>query len=157
MQAFRIYLIVVIACLGSYTMIVGLNHGWNFLPIFFADVFAMTWPGQFNFDFMTFLSLSGLWVAWRNRFSGTGIALGVFAFFGGMMFLAPYLLYASIRAKGIVKIILPEAAIGSPLGGVIVGRFLREIGIRSFLGNPKATARRSLIQTLDASRNSSYT
>jgi hypothetical protein len=106
MQAFRVYLVVVVACLGTYTMIVGLNHGWNLLPVFFSDIVAMNWPGQFNFDFTMFLSLSGLWVAWRNRFSGPGIALGVVAFFCGMLFLAPYLLYASIRAEGDVKAML---------------------------------------------------
>ena len=106
MLAFRIYLVVVIVCLATYTMMVGLNHGWNLLPIFFADIAAMTWPGQFNFDFTTFLALSGLWVAWRNRFSGWGIALGVVACFAGMLFLAPYLLYASARAKGDVKVML---------------------------------------------------
>lgn len=37
---------------------------------------AMTWPGQFNADFMTFLSLSGLWIAWRHHFSAGGMALG---------------------------------------------------------------------------------
>ena len=106
MQTFRLYLIVVIACLGTYTVIVGINHGWNLLPIFFADIAVMKWPGQFNFDFMTFLSLSALWVAWRHQFSVNGLALGIVAFFGGMMFLAPYLLYTSIRTKGSIKILL---------------------------------------------------
>lgn len=106
MKAFRIYLAVVILCLGTYTMIVGLKHGWNLIPVFFADIIAMTWPGQFNADFTSFLLLSGLWVAWRNRFSAAGVGLSVVAIFGGMMFLAPYLLYKSIQAKGNVKVIL---------------------------------------------------
>ncbi|MBL0121839.1 MAG: hypothetical protein IPP88_03610 [Betaproteobacteria bacterium] len=106
MQAFRIYLVVVVVCLGTYTMMVGMNHGWNLLPVFFLDIAAMTWPGQFNADFTTFLLLSGLWVAWRNQFSGSGIALAVVAVFGGMMFLAPYLLYLSIQAKGNVNVML---------------------------------------------------
>lgn len=58
MGAFRTYLAIVVACLGTYTMIVGLNHGWNLLPVFFGDMATMTWPGQFNFDFMSFLALS---------------------------------------------------------------------------------------------------
>lgn len=106
MTIFRIYLVIVIACLGTYTTIVGVNHGWNLLPIFFADIAAMTWPGQFNFDFMTFLALSGLWLAWRHHFSSGGLALGVFGFFGGMMVLASYLLYASYQAEGDVKVLL---------------------------------------------------
>jgi hypothetical protein len=47
---------------------------------------------------MTFLGLSGICVAWRHQFTGGAIALGVVAFFGGMMFLAPYLLWASAEA-----------------------------------------------------------
>jgi hypothetical protein len=110
MTVFQIYLVIVIACLGTYTMIVGLNHGWNLLPIFFADIAAMTWPGQFNFDFTTFLALSGLWLAWRHRFSSGGLALGVLGFFGGMLVLAPYLLYASYQANGEIKVLLPGKA-----------------------------------------------
>lgn len=110
MTAFRIYLLIVIVCLGTYTVIVGANHGWNLLPIFFADIGALTWPGQFNSDFMTFLALSGLWMAWRHQFSAQGLVLGVFGFFGGMMVLAPYLLYASYQAKGDVKVMLLGAA-----------------------------------------------
>jgi hypothetical protein len=106
MRAFRIYLVVVVLCLGTYTMMVGMNHGWNLLPVFFLDIVAMTWPGQFNADFTSFLLLSGLWVAWRNQFSGSGIALAVVAVFGGMMFLAPYLLFSSIQAKGNFNVML---------------------------------------------------
>jgi hypothetical protein len=106
MAAFRAYLVVVLACLTGYTLVVGFNHGWNLLPIFFSNLADMTWSGQFNFDFMTFLGLSGIWVAWRHRFTGTAIALGIVAFFGGMMFLAPYLLWASAQAGGDAKILL---------------------------------------------------
>lgn len=106
MNAFRAYLVVVIAALGTYTVVVGLEHGWNLLPIFFRDIAAMTWPGQFNCDFMGFLSLSALWLAWRHRFSPGGLALGLAGFFGGMMVLAPYLLYASVRAHGDPKVML---------------------------------------------------
>lgn len=106
MGAFRIYLAIVVACLGAYTIMVGLNHGWNLLPVFFGDMAAMTWPGQFNVDFMGFLSLSALWLAWRHRFSPGGLALGVLGFFGGMMVLAPYLLFASLQAKDDAKVLL---------------------------------------------------
>ncbi len=66
----------------------------------------MAWPGQFNLDFMGFLILSGLWVAWRNNFSAMGLGLGVVAFFGGIMFLTPYLFYLSFETKGDMKKIL---------------------------------------------------
>ena len=106
MAMFRVYLVVVLACLAGYTLVVGINHGWNLLPIFSSNIAEMSWSGQFNFDFMTFLGLSGIWVAWRHQFSGSGIALGFVAFLGGMLFLAPYLLWASAQAGGDARIVL---------------------------------------------------
>lgn len=106
MAAFRVYLVILFVSLGAYTLVVGLNHGWNLIPVFFADISAMAWPGQFNFDFLTFLTLSAFWLAWRHRFTPGGIALGVLGFFGGMMVLAPYLIWASLEAKGDVKVLL---------------------------------------------------
>jgi hypothetical protein len=103
MAMFRIYLVGVFACLTGYTLVVGGDHGWNLLPIFFSNIAEMTWSGQFNLDFMTFLGLSGIWVAWRHQFTGRAIALGLVAFFGGMMFLAPYLFWASAQAGGDVN------------------------------------------------------
>jgi len=106
MNAFRILLAVFIVAIISFTGVVISNHGWNLLPIFFGDIAAMTWPGQFNFDFMCFLLLSGLWLAWRHHFSPGGLVLGVLGLFGGIMFLAPYLLLAGYRANGDMKILL---------------------------------------------------
>jgi hypothetical protein len=103
--AFRILLAVFIIGIISFTSVVIANHGWNLLPIFFGDIAAMTWPGQFNFDFLCFLILSGLWLAWRHHFSAGGIVLGVLGLFGGIMFLAPYLLIASFKANGDIKIL----------------------------------------------------
>ncbi|MBK7901736.1 MAG: hypothetical protein IPJ97_01415 [Proteobacteria bacterium] len=106
MAIFRAYLVVALACLAGYTLVVGINHGWNLLPIFVSSIAEMSWSGQFNVDFMTFLGLSGIWVAWRHHFSGSALALGVVAFFGGMMFLAPYLLGASAQAGGDTRVLL---------------------------------------------------
>lgn len=64
-------------------LVVGSNHGWNLLPIFFSNLAEMTWSDQFNFDFMTFLGLSAIWVAWRHQLTASAIALGIVAFFGG--------------------------------------------------------------------------
>jgi hypothetical protein len=105
MGAFRTLLIVFIVAIISFTGVVISNHGWNLLPIFFGDMAAMTWPGQFNFDFFCFLILSGLWLAWRHHFSAGGIVLGVLGLFGGIMFLAPYLLIVSFKANGDMKVL----------------------------------------------------
>lgn len=100
MNAFRIYLVLVTLVLGAYTLIVGTAHGWNLLPLFFASISEGIWQGQFNADFICFLALSAFWVVWRHQFTVGGLALGLVAFFGGMMFLAPYLLWASKACNG---------------------------------------------------------
>jgi len=106
MSIFRAYLVVLWLILTGYTAAVIAQHGMGLLPVFFGDMAAMTWPGQFNLDFMFMLSLSALWVAWRHRFSAPGLALAVLAFFGGASFLTVYLLVLSVRSKGDVKSVL---------------------------------------------------
>lgn len=106
MLLFRGLLILLFLLLATYTAIVISNHGWNLLAVFFGDMKAMTWPGQFNLDFMGFLSLSALWTAWRHHFSPLGLALAIVAFFGGMAFLTIYLLGVSYQVKGDVRALL---------------------------------------------------
>ncbi len=106
MTAFRFLLVIIILGIFCITGIVGFNHGWNLLPIFFGYMVSLTWPGQFNFDFMCFLLLSGLWLAWRHHFSPGGVLLGLVGVFGGIMLLAPYLLLASFKANGDIKVLL---------------------------------------------------
>jgi len=104
--AFRILLVVLWTIVAVYTGIVIENHGWGLLAIFFADMAAMGWPGQFNLDFSSLLTLSALWVAWRHQFSSGGLALALLAFFGGGLFLTAYLLIVSAQAKGDMKEVL---------------------------------------------------
>lgn len=106
MMGLRILLVLMLIALTGYTGVVIANHGWNLLPVFFGDMEAMTWPGQFNTDFMGFLILSGLWTAWRHHFSPLGLLLGLIAVFGGMMFITVYLLIVSSTAKGDVNVVL---------------------------------------------------
>ena len=96
----RVLLLTMFAVLTVYTAVVISRHGWNLLSIFFGDMATMAWPGQFNLDFMFMLMLSGLWVAWRHRFSPAGLVLAVGAVFGGALFLSTYVLVVSMRAKG---------------------------------------------------------
>lgn len=106
MQLFRVFLVLILILLSGYTAIVISDHGWNLLAVFFGDMSAMTWAGQFNTDFMGFLALSAVWTAWRHGYSLAGLALGVLAFFGGMLFLTIYLLLASYAMKGDVRALL---------------------------------------------------
>lgn len=105
MNAFRTLLALMFVYLLVYTMITGFNHGWNIFPIFFSDMVALTWPGQFNTDFMGFLILSGLWVSWRHNFTPQGVALGLLGLFGGILFLTVYLLIVSFQTKGDMKML----------------------------------------------------
>lgn len=105
MAFLRGFLVVFAVALAAYTAAVIASHGWNLFPAYFGDLRAMNWAGQFNFDFSGFLVLSALWTAWRNAFSPLGLALAGVAFFGGMMFLAVYLLILSVRSKTIGELI----------------------------------------------------
>jgi hypothetical protein len=106
MTAFRALLLVMLIVLTGYTAVVIASHGWNLLPVFFGDIAAVAWPGQFNLDFLFMLTLSAVWVAWRHRFSMAGLALAALALFGGALFLTIYLLVVSRQAGGDAQRIL---------------------------------------------------
>lgn len=100
MTALRVLILALWVTLVVYTVLVVANHGLGLLPIFFGDMASLTWPGQFNLDFLCMLILSATWVAWRHRFSGVGLALAPVALFGGAGFLLPYLLVLSLQTEG---------------------------------------------------------
>ena len=106
MNAFRVYLVLVVLVIAVYTAVVIGDHGWNLFAVFFGDMAELNWPGQFNLDFMFMLLFSGFWIAWRQQFSPGGLALGVLGVFGGAPLLSIYLLVASAKAKGDVKELL---------------------------------------------------
>ncbi len=106
MLAFRLLLITIATSVMAYTALVVAAHGWNFLPVFWADLQSLGWRGQFNLDFSGLLLLAGLWLAWRHRFSPLGLGLGLFELVGGAWFLCAYLLFASLRAQGDMKVLL---------------------------------------------------
>ena len=112
MNGLRAYLVAVVLVIGAYTAVVIANHGIGLLQVFFADMATMAWPGQFNLDFMAFLSFSALWLAWRHHFSPAGLALGVGGFFLGAPYLAVYLLVHIQRTGGDAAALLlgPERA-----------------------------------------------
>jgi len=106
MRLLQILLAVMFTALLVYTGLVITEHGLGLFSVFFGDIARMGWPGQFNLDFMGFLILSAVWLAWRHRFSGLGLLLAVCGFFGGIGFLAPYLLVASFKAEGDPSVLL---------------------------------------------------
>lgn len=92
--------------IAIYTVYVGTHKGWDLASVFFSDLSSLNWAGQFNFDFLNYLVLSGIWIAWRHKFSFTGIISGVIASILGILFFAPYLFFVSINTKGETKKIL---------------------------------------------------
>ncbi len=106
MITLRIFLLLLWLILAGYTAIVISNHGLGLVAIFFGDMGAMTWSGQFNLDFMMLLALSGLWVAWRHHFSAPGIVLGLLVLFGGSQFLTAYLFVVAGQCGGDAKVLL---------------------------------------------------
>lgn len=106
MLLFRLILIAMIINIIGYTLLTGMVHGWDLMPVFFGDIAKINWPGQFNTDFLSMLVLSASWTVWRNNFSPAGIGLGVLALFGGIMFLAIYLLILTFKENGDMKAIL---------------------------------------------------
>ena len=107
MTAFRTLLVILLTAVVIYTIPVVIDVGLSqLLPTFLGDILAMTWPGQFNFDFFGFLILSATWTAWRNQFSAPGLGLALVALFGGIPFLTTYLLYLSYQTEGDIRVML---------------------------------------------------
>ena len=107
MTALRTLLVILLIAVVTYTIPVVIEEGLSsLLPTFFRDILAMTWPGQFNFDFLGFLILSATWTAWRNQFSAPGLGLALVALFGGIPFLTTYLLYLSYQTNGDIRVML---------------------------------------------------
>ena len=109
MKAFRVVLAAIFLTTLTYTIVVGGNHGLNFIPIFFGDILAMNWPGQFNVDFTFHIFLAALWMAWRNNFSFSGYLLAALAFVGGIHVLVGYLFYTSYQVSDIKELLVGKA------------------------------------------------
>jgi len=106
MAVFKSISLAMLVGLIIYTGFVVSNAGWNFLPYAVDNLRAVSWSGQFALDFVCYLVVSALWVAWRHRFSSSGIGLGLAALVGGYLFFGVYLLIASIQARGNVAALL---------------------------------------------------
>lgn len=101
MQGFRIFMACIFIAIVLYTIPVVLNHGlFSLFGVFFGDIARMQWPGQFNLDFMGFLLMSGVWLAWRHDFSPAGLGLAAGGFLLGAPFLSAYLFLTSRQVGG---------------------------------------------------------
>lgn len=114
MGALRILLLLLAVAILPYTFYTITQEGFTLFSVFFSDLQSFSWSGQFNLDFLTYLILSSLWVAWRHEFSGQGLLLALCASVLGMCFLAPYLLIISYRVKGnLIHLLLGSERAGS--------------------------------------------
>jgi len=107
MTIFRAFLIVAWAAVVVVTVFAVQSQGVSAAgDVFFADMAAGDWRGQFNVDFMAHLLLIAGWVVWREQFSAKGIVLAVLCVMGGGLVSLAYLLVISITAKGNMQEIL---------------------------------------------------
>ncbi len=90
----------------AYTLIVFQNDGFNFLMRAQEFALSMKWMGQFALDFQCYLILSGIWIMWRDRFSGRSILIALMAMTLGILVFAPYILYLITKEKGDLKAVL---------------------------------------------------
>lgn len=105
MLLIRLLCVVIFVSLSVYTAPILVAEP-NLFPAFFGAISGGGWQGQFNLDFVFMLSLSGLYVAWRHRFTPAGLLLGFVAFNGGALFLSLYLFVQSFRCDGDVRRLL---------------------------------------------------
>ncbi|ADB41686.1 hypothetical protein [Spirosoma linguale] len=102
----RFLLLVQTIALLAYSYIAFQNEGANLLQLFFSNITSLTWNGQFNLDFSCYLTLSGVWIMWRNKFAPAAIVLGLSAMIIGIMAFAPYVLYLLTKENGDLKKVL---------------------------------------------------
>jgi hypothetical protein len=100
---FKTLLIVQTIGLLAYTFVAFQNEGADLISVFINNAKALTWSGQFNLDFLSYLTLSGLWIMWRNKFNFKSILLGTVAMVLGIIFFAQYLLWLTNKEKGDLK------------------------------------------------------
>ncbi len=103
---FKTLLVFQTAGLLAYTFIAFQTEGAALFNVFLANIKSLTWTGQFNLDFLCYLALSGLWIMWRNKFSGKSILVGTVAMIFGIVFFAPYLLWLLYKENGDLKHVL---------------------------------------------------
>lgn len=103
---FKTLLVVQTIGLLSYTFIAFQTEGATLFSVFLTNIKSLTWTGQFNLDFLSYLTLSGLWIMWRNKFSMKSILIGLLAMILGIVFFAPYLLWLLYKEKGEFKHVL---------------------------------------------------
>ena len=109
---FRILIIIMWCMFAALCLFVINTAGWDDVNLFFSDISAGSWRAVFNVDFIIHLLLVAGWVAWKEKYSFSGVILAVFCFCGGALFSLLYLLYLSVVNRGdLAKVLLGKHAI----------------------------------------------
>lgn len=103
---FKTLLIVQTIGLLAYTFLVFQKEGADLFSVFINNVLSLNWSGQFNLDFLCYLTLSGFWIMWRNKFTNKSILLGLVAMVLGIVLFAPYLFWLTHKENGDIKRVL---------------------------------------------------
>ena len=102
----KILLIVQTIGLLIYTFFAFQTEGAALFSVFTNNVLSLNLSGQFNLDFLCYLTLSGLWIMWRNKFTTKSIILGLVAMVLGIIMFAPYILWLTSKENGNIKRVL---------------------------------------------------
>lgn len=100
MSKLKLVLIAITATITLTTVAAFANDGPDLVTPFLKPIFDLTWQGQFNVDFASYLILSGIWMAWRSGYTRNGLILGLCGPLLGILFFAPYLLHLIRTSNG---------------------------------------------------------
>jgi hypothetical protein len=103
---FKTLLMVQTIGLLTYTLFAFQKEGADLWSVFTNNVLSLNWSGQFNLDFICYLTLSGFWIMWRNKFTNKSIVLGLVAMVLGIVLFAPYVLWLTNKENGNIKRVL---------------------------------------------------
>jgi hypothetical protein len=103
LSIFRLLLIVGWIVIAAVTLWALLELGLLALPRTMIFDLRHPWRAQLYLDLELQLLVFAAWVVWRERGLGVGLACAAAAMLLGALFTLPYLLLASIRAKGDVR------------------------------------------------------
>ena len=106
MTGFRALLALAWIGVAAITLWALTELGLAAAPATFVRDLAHPWRAQFYADLEAHLLLFALWIAWRERTLGRGLAFALATMLLGALFTLPYLLVASIRARGDVRALL---------------------------------------------------
>ena len=100
MKGLSLFLVASTVGIYAITVLASLAQGPNWPAIAIADLLALGWRSQFDFDFLVHLFLLATWVTWREGADARAYVFGSLSIVMGGMFSFPYILYAIYKARG---------------------------------------------------------